>query len=192
MSSLLLILLSAVLVCLLAARGIERWRPFVDTTDVYENAMGLAQAHLIAIPLAAISTWLLTRLVLTPLQLTYLRTPAFVAIVVAVVSCVELIMRRIGRWTPARPAFSLILATNSALLGVALLAQQLAPRFVQVLWLSLGMAVALALFLLAAATIHERVRYADVPAPFKDAPITLISAGLMALGCMGFIGLVRE
>jgi electron transport complex protein RnfA len=121
-----------------------------------------------------------------------LRTPAFAAIVLAVVSYVEFILRRMGARVPTRPAFALVLATNSALLGVALLAQQLTPRFAQLVLLSFGMAIAFALFLLAAATMSERIRYADVPEPFKDAPITLISIGLMALGCMGFIGLVRE
>lgn len=192
MSSLLLILLSAVLVSVVAIRGVEGWRPFVDTTDVYENAVGLAHAHAIAIPLVAIATWLLNGYVLEPLGLSYLRTPTFVAIVLAVISGVEILVRRGGKRMPARPAFSMVLATNSALLGIALLTLGLAPRVTQLLMLSAGAAAAFAVLLLAAATIHERLRYADVPAPFKEAPITLISAGLMALGCMGFIGLIPE
>jgi electron transport complex protein RnfA len=192
MSSLLLILLSAVLVSLVAIRGIEGWRPFADTVDVYENAVGLAQAHALAIPLVAISTWLLGTLVLEPLQLSYLRTPAFVAVVLAIVSFVEIIVRRAGTRVPARPAFAMLLATNSALLGNALLAPSLAPEFVHILLLAAGATAAFAALLLSAATIYERIRYADVPEPFKEAPITLISIGLMALGCMGFIGLLPE
>jgi electron transport complex protein RnfA len=86
----------------------------------------------------------------------------------------------------------MLLATNSALVGIALLGRELAPKLTQLLMLSAGAAAAFAILLLAAATIYERIRYADVPAPFKEAPITLISAGLMALGCMGFIGLIPE
>ncbi len=192
MSSLLLILLSAVLVSVVAIRGIEGWRPFADTADVYQNAVGVVHAHTIAIPLVAISTWLLSTLVLEPLQLSYLRTPAFVAIVLATVSFVELIVRRAGTRVPARPAFATLLATNSALLGIALLGRGLAPEFFQVLVLAAGAAAAFAVLLLSAATIYERVRYADVPEPFKEAPITLVFVGLMALGCMGFIGLLPE
>ena len=192
MSSLLLILLSAVLVSMVAIRGVEGWRPCADTTDVYENAVGLVHAHVIAIPLVAISAWLLSTLVLGPLQLSYLRTPALVAIVLAIVSGVELIVRRIGTRVPARPAFAMLLATNSGLIGIALLSRALAPHFAQLLLFAAGATAAFAILLLASATIYERVRYADVPAPFKEAPITLISAGLMALGCMGFIGLIPE
>ncbi len=192
MSSLLLILLSAVLVSVVAIRGVEGWRPFVDTTDVYENALGLVHAHAIAIPLVAIATWLLNGFVLEPLGFSYLRTPAFVAIVLIVISGIELLMRRTGKRIPARPAFAMVLATNSALLGVALLSRELAPKLMQLLMLSAGAAGAFAVLLLAAATIYERLRYADVPGPFKEAPITLISAGLIALGCMGFIGLIPE
>ncbi len=192
MSSLLLILLSAVLVSMVARRGVEGWRPFADTADVYENAMGLVHAHLIAIPLVAISTWILDTLVLAALQLSYLRTPAFVALILAAVSIAELLVRRAGTRAPARPAFTMVLATNSALLGIALLSGQLASSFARLLLLAAGAAGAFAVFLLAAATLYERVRYADVPAPFKEAPIGLISVGLMALGCMGFIGLIPE
>jgi electron transport complex protein RnfA len=192
MSSLLLILLSAVLVSMIAIRGIAGWRPFADTADVYGNAVGLAQAHAIAIPVVAALTWLLASLVLAPLQLSYLRTPAFVAIVLAVVPCAELSMRRIAHRVPARPAFATLLAANSALLGVALVNQELAPTFLRTLLLSFAAAGTFAFLLLAAATLHERLRHADVPAPFRDAPIALITTGLIALGFMGFMGLVPE
>lgn len=192
MSSLLLILLSAVLVSMVAIRGVEGWRPFIDTTDIYENAVGVAVAHAIALPLVGLSAGLLASLVLDPLQLSYLRTPAFIAIVIAVASATEMWIRRPGNRIPARPAFMLLLTTNSALFGVALSGEQLATQFSDLLLVSLGTPLAFVVLLLAAATLYERIRYADVPAPFKEAPIALISAGLMALGCMGFIGLIPE
>ena len=37
--------------------------------------------------------------------------------------------------------------------------------------------------------IRERLEGADVPAPFKGAPIALITAGIMSLGFLGFVGL---
>ena len=126
------------------------------------------------------------------MQLSYLRTPAFVALMLVAVAIVELLVRRAGTRVPARPAFAVVLATNSALLGIALLSGPLASSFARVLLLATGAAGAFAVLLLAAATLYERVRYADVPAPFKEAPISLISVGLMALGCMGFIGLIPE
>jgi Na+-translocating ferredoxin:NAD+ oxidoreductase subunit A len=60
------------------------------------------------------------------------------------------------------------------------------------LMLSIGATALFALLLLCAATIYERLRYADVPAPFRHAPILLITAGMMALAFMGFSGLIQE
>jgi len=45
----------------------------------------------------------------------------------------------------------------------------------------------LALLLMAAA--REQVDLANIPRPFRGAPITLVLAGLMALAFMGFAGM---
>ena len=49
----------------------------------------------------------------------------------------------------------------------------------------LGFTLAIVLF----ASVRERVEKAECPACFKGFPITLISAGLLALAFMGFSGL---
>ena len=41
------------------------------------------------------------------------------------------------------------------------------------------------------AAMRERIAVADVPTPFKGAPIGLIPAGMMALAFMGFNGLAN-
>jgi electron transport complex protein RnfA len=38
-------------------------------------------------------------------------------------------------------------------------------------------------------TIRERIESADVPLVFQGTPIALITAGLMSMAFMGFIGL---
>jgi electron transport complex protein RnfA len=192
MSSLLLILLSAVLVSLVAICGIAGWRPFLDTDDPYENAVGLAQASLVAVPLAATVSWLLATFVLVPLDIAYLRTPVFVAVAATVAQLTEIAFRRWSARLPARPAFALLLTANGAALGVAFMSLTFAQRLLGVVLISAAAAFAFAFLLLATATLYERLRYADVPAPFRQAPITLIAIGLIALGCMGFSGLIPE
>lgn len=192
MSSLLLILLSAVLLSMAAITDAGRWRPFADTVDVYNAARGLAQVHLVALPVISGLTWLLSSYVLQPLDLHYLRTPAFVAVALTSTVAIEVALRRRGAPLPLRPGFALVLTTNSAVLGVAIMAEARAPNIGRALLFSFTAAVAFAALLLAFATLYERIRYADVPAPFRNAPIALITAGLMALGCMGFQGLIQE
>ena len=43
----------------------------------------------------------------------------------------------------------------------------------------------------AVAALRERLEGADVPAPFRGAPIALVTAGLMSLAFAGFAGLTR-
>ncbi len=46
--------------------------------------------------------------------------------------------------------------------------------------------------MLAFAAMHDRLQHADVPNVFRDAPLALVSAGIMALAFMGFTGLIQE
>jgi len=192
MSSLLLILLSAVFATLVAIVRIAPLRPFLNTPDVYSNALGLAQAHALAVPAVCALAWLMSVYVLQPLQLQYLGTPVLVALTLAAAAILEVLFRRRGRWLPARPAFALLLSANGLVLGVALTSIARARDFLDALLLAGGAAALFALLLLAAATLYERMRYADVPAPFRDAPLAMITAAIMALGFMGFTGLIQE
>jgi electron transport complex protein RnfA len=76
-------------------------------------------------------------------------------------------------------------------LGVALLNIQESHSFLESLVYGLGAALGFSLVMVLFAGIRERLSAADVPAPFRGASIALITAGLMALGFMGFAGLVK-
>ena len=84
------------------------------------------------------------------------------------------------------------MSTNTALLGIALITDMRAPTFGAALLLAVGAAVALALLLLAFAALYERLQHPDVPAIFREAPLALITAGIMALAFMGFSRLIQE
>ncbi len=57
---------------------------------------------------------------------------------------------------------------------------------------SIFAAAALGFLLLAFAAMQERLEHANVPSVFRDAPLALVSAGIMALAFMGFTGLIQE
>ena len=75
------------------------------------------------------------------------------------------------------------------MLGAALVNVQKGYDFLQSVFYGacggLGFTLAIVLF----ASVRERVEKADCPKCFKGFPITLISAGLLALAFMGFSGL---
>ena len=191
MSALLLILLSAVLVNVMALR-MPAWRPFESVMGTYQGAQALAVASLIVVPLVAGITWTIAKLVLEPGGLDYLRTLVFVVVALAIVPLVEALMRRDGRVEPRRPGFPLLLTTNSAVLGVALMVDSRMQTIIDAVGFSLFAAAALGFLLLAFAAMHERLQHADVPSVFREAPLALVSVGIMALAFMGFTGLIQE
>ena len=192
MASLLLVLLSSVLVTTVVLAHMPQWRPFVAPTDVFGGARVIALICLGAVPAVALLGWLLARVVLTPLHLEYLRTPALVAVVLIVVPLVELMLRRRGTLLTRQPGFALLMSTNTALLGIALITDLRAATFGVALLLAIGAAAALAVLLLAFAALYERLQQADIPVAFREAPLALVTAGIIALAFMGFSGLIQE
>lgn len=192
MSSLLLILLSTVLVNLTVLAAMPASRPFAAMNTVFDGALGLSVASLLTLPAVVLLTWLTAAWLLAPLDLQYLRTPAFVAIILIVVPFVEVALHRQGRFPPRRPGFTLLMAANATVLGAPLiLASRMTSSWAAVL-ASFGIAGALGALMLAFAALHERLRHADIPVVFRDAPIALVTAGLAALACMGFTGVIQE
>jgi electron transport complex protein RnfA len=192
MSALLLILLSAVLVNVMALTRMPAWRPFEAVTGTFVGASALAVASLVTVPVVAALTWSIAELLLEPNGLDYLRTLAFIAVAAIVVPLVELLLRRDGRLRPQRPGFPLLLTANSAVLGVALQVDSRMQNIVDAVGFSFVAAAALGFLLLAFAAMHERLQHADVPVVFRDAPLALVTTGIMALAFMGFTGLIQE
>ncbi len=192
MSSLLMVMLSSVLVTTVVLAHMPQWRPFVTPTDVFGGARLIAIACLVAVPAVALIGWLLARFVLAPWRLEYLRTPMLVAVVLIVVPLLDVALRRRSAVLTQQPGFALLMSTNTALLGIALITDLRAATFGLAVLLAIGAAVALAILLLAFAALYERLQQADIPVVFREAPLALVTAGIMALAFMGFSGLIQE
>ena len=55
---------------------------------------------------------------------------------------------------------------------------------------ALGTAIGFGVVLVLFAAIRERLETADIPKPFQGSAIAMITAGIMALGFMGFQGMM--
>jgi electron transport complex protein RnfA len=191
MSALLLLLLSAVAIDVLVLSHLPAWRPFLSA-DVFDSSLGLALATLIALPITAGSSHALVQWVLLPLDLLYLRTLAFVLLILGIAAAIEILFARSGRWMPTRPAFITLVVGNSAIFGIAWLADERNGSLLGSLWLGLSTGLGFAFMLLSFAAIHVRLRQAGIPVVLREAPIALITVGIMALAFMGFSGLIQE
>ena len=142
--------------------------------------------------LSSAAAYLLHAWVLVPLEIEYLRTVTFILVIAASVQFTEIMVRRmspllhqvLGIYIP-------LIATNCAVLGVALLNVQQSTGFVQSVFYGFGAAAGFALVLVLFAAIRERLDLADIPAPFRGTAIALVTAGFMSLAFMGFSGMAR-
>jgi electron transport complex protein RnfA len=166
--------------------------PFLGVSRNLEAAAGMSLATTFVLTLSSAAAYLLHEYVLQPLDLEYLRTIAFILVIAVSVQLTEIMVRRtspvlhqvLGIYIP-------LIATNCAVLGVALLNVQQSKGFVQSVFYGFGAASGFALVLVLFAAIRERLDAADVPAPFRGAAIALMTAGIMSLAFMGFSGMAR-
>jgi electron transport complex protein RnfA len=110
-------------------------------------------------------SFLLHRYVLMPLDIGYLRTISFILVIAASVQFTELMVRRLspllhqvlGIYIP-------LIATNCAVLGVALLNVQEAHSFVESVVFGLGASMGFSLVLVLFASVREKLIAADIAA----------------------------
>jgi electron transport complex protein RnfA len=192
MTELIVILISTVLVNNFVLVRFLGLCPFLGVSRNLEAAMGMSLATAFVLTLSSATAYLLHQYVLVPLDLEYLRTIAFILVIAASVQFTEIMVRRmsplldqvLGIYIP-------LIATNCAVLGVALLNVQQSKGFVQSVFYGFGASLGFALVLVMFAAIRERLEVADVPAPFRGAAIALMTAGMMSLAFMGFSGMAR-
>jgi electron transport complex protein RnfA len=192
MTDLILILVATVLVNNFVLVRFLGLCPFLGVSGNLEAAIGMSMATAFVLTLSSALSYLVYQYVLAPLQLEYLRTVAFILVIAASVQFAEIMVRRLsplmhkvlGIYIP-------LIATNCAVLGVALLNVQESQGFAQSLTYGFGAAAGFALVLVLFAAIRERIVQADVPRAFRGAPIALLTAGIMSLAFQGFAGMAR-
>jgi len=192
MSDLILILVGTVLVNNFVLVRFLGLCPFMGVSRNIEAAFGMSLATAFVLTLSSAISYLIHEYLLVPLQLEYLRTISFILIIAASVQFTEIMVRRLsplldqvlGIYIP-------LIATNCAVLGVALLNVQQAKGFIQSVFFGFGAAMGFALVLVLFASVRERLDAADMPRPFRGTAIALMTAGIMSLAFMGFSGMAR-
>ena len=164
--------------------------PFMGVSKKIDTALGMGMAVTFVMAIASAACWAVDSFVLQPLNLGYMQTVAFILVIASIVQVVEMFLKKsVPALYKALGIFLPLITTNCAVLGVALVNVQEGYDFLQSVINGaaggLGFTIAIVLF----ASMRERVDKTDCPRAFKGFPITLISAGLLALAFMGFSGL---
>ena len=163
--------------------------PFMGVSKKIDTALGMGMAVTFVMALASAACYAIN-LLLVRCAVEYMQTVAFILVIAALVQVVEMFLKKfVPALYKALGVFLPLITTNCAVLGVVLVNVQEGYNFLTSVVNGaaggLGFTLAIVLF----ASIRERVDKADCPACFKGFPITLISAGLLALAFMGFSGL---
>jgi electron transport complex protein RnfA len=192
--------------------------PFVGVSRRIEMAFGMGCAVTFVISIAAFISWAITTFVLVPgaplsqwiagffvsaetaakVDLTILSYIVYILAIASSVQFVEMYVRKF--YPPLYKSFGVylpLITTNCAILFACLTimsnivgvddpaaAWDLGRSLVLAIFGGVGFTIAIVIM----AGIREELDLCDVPAPFKGVAITLIVAGILALGFMGFTG----
>jgi len=166
--------------------------PFLGASRRMDGALGMALATGLVLTLASGLSYLIERYVLLPFGVEYLRLIAFILVIGAAVQLTYLALRRtspvlhriLGLYIP-------LIASNCAVLGVALLNSTQQRTLLSALLYGAGAALGFGIVLTLLSGLRERLEDADVPSPFKGPAIALITAGIMSMAFFGFSGFAR-
>ncbi len=191
MSEIIIILISAILVNNFVLVQFLGLCPFIGSSNKIETAIGMSAATTFVLTLASMVSYLIYHYLLVPLNITWLRTITFIVVIAALVNFTEILMLKTSPLLhKVLGIFLPLITTNCAVLGFALLNINAGNTFVESAFYGFGAALGFSLVLVLFAALREKLNLADVPAPFKGPSIAMITAALMSLAFMGFIGLV--
>lgn len=165
--------------------------PFLGVSKKVKTAAGMGGALIFVITLSSLVSGVVYKYILTPLNISYLKTIVFILIIAALVQFVEFFLKRYMKSLyQALGVYLPLITTNCAVLGVAInnvnLEYDIFTGVVNGFATSVGFAISIIIL----AGIREKMEYSDIPKYLKGMPIVLITAGLMAIAFCGFSGLI--
>lgn len=166
--------------------------PFLGVSNKVNTAMGMAAAVTFVIVLATMVTYLIQVYVLDKLGIAFMQTITFILVIAALVQMVEIILKKISQpLYQALGIFLPLITTNCAVLGVAILVIKKDYNLLEGVVYGASTALGFGLALIILAGIREQFELVDIPKGMRGVPISLVTAGILALAFMGFTGIVK-
>ena len=166
--------------------------PFLGVSNKVSTALGMAGAVTFVIVLATMATYIIQIYVLNPLGIAFMQTITFILVIAALVQMVEIILTKVSQGLyQALGIFLPLITTNCAVLGVAILVIKKNYNLLEGVVFGASTAIGFGLALIILAGIREQLELADIPKGMKGVPISLVTAGILALAFMGFTGIVK-
>lgn len=190
-SSLFIILVSAILVNNFILSRFLGICPFLGVSKQVETAFGMGMAVTFVMTLASIITYLVQISILEFLGIQYMQTIAFILVIASLVQFVEMVIQKSSPTLyQSLGVFLPLITTNCAVLGLTIINISQEYNLIETIVHAIGAALGFTLAIVLFAAIRERLELSHVPKVFKGFPIALITASLMSLAFLGFAGLV--
>lgn len=189
--NLLLLFISSILINNIVLMQFLGLCSFFGVSTKMKSVVGMGLAVIVVITLASAITWPLYKFVLGGLGITYIDTIAFILVIASLVQLTELVVKRVSTSLyKALGVYLPLIATNCAVLGVALQNVAVDKTYGEALVYGVGSAVGYAFIIIVFAAIRIRLDSANLPKAVKGLPIAFITASLMALAFMGLGGMI--
>ena len=166
--------------------------PFLGVSKKVDTALGMSAAVAFVLTLATAVTFGIQKFVLDAFGLQYLQTITFILVIAALVQMVEIVLKKVSpALYQALGVFLPLITTNCCVLGVAILVIHKDYDFLTGLVYAFSTAIGFGLALTVFAGLREQMNFSALPKGMKGTPITLITAGLLAMAVMGFSVVVK-
>ncbi|MDE6021314.1 MAG: RnfABCDGE type electron transport complex subunit A [Ruminococcus sp.] len=166
--------------------------PFLGVSKRVDSSIGMGAAVIFVMICASLVTYPIYYFLLLPLELTYLRTVAFIFVIAVFVQLLEIVIKKLmpplyktlGVYLP-------LITTNCAVLGVTIMNIDESYTFFESIVNSLFSGIGFALAMVIFSGVRSRVDDADSETPemFRGIPATLVAAAIVSMSFLGFGGL---
>ena len=165
--------------------------PFLGVSSKIDTAASMGLAVTFVMSIASLVCYMVYHWLLVPLGITFMDTIAFILVIAALVQLVEMFLKKASpALYSALGIYLPLITTNCAVLGVATLNINQGYSLLQSVLNGTFSALGFTLAIVLMAGVRERLETSKIPACMKGFPLTLVSAGLMAIAFMGFNGIV--
>jgi electron transport complex protein RnfA len=165
--------------------------PFLGVSSKTDTAVRMGLAVIFVMLVSSLCAFGIHKVLLI-IDAPYLHLISYIVVIASAVQLVEMFIKKFSpALFRALGIFLPLITTNCAVLGVALFQTSREYHFVQALFFALGAGVGFTLALLIMSGIRERLELADVSSVVKGAALTLMIAGVLSMGFMGFAGMGR-
>ncbi|RUT61879.1 electron transport complex subunit RsxA [Clostridium botulinum] len=160
---------------------------FLGVSKKVETATGMGLAVTFVMALASLISYIVYNAILVPLNITYLYTIAFILVIAALVQFVEMVIKKKSPGLyKALGIFLPLITTNCAILGVVIINMNDKLNLIESLIFGTFSGVGYMLAIVLLAGLRERMEACDkMPKAMEGLPISLITAGLMAIAFWG-------